>query len=405
VSRGPCEARIAGGPSDGAAGTVARGCGARSAHPPPSGREAPGVVQPAAPAGPALERLEVERDGEVRPLAGDRRAVGAVHPLTADLSERVGAPLRRRAPVERIARRRRHDGAERGDDDLSGLRVQIPVHAHHPVQRRRDVETPPIARSLGVPCRRTPIDRLAPVVDRAAQLAGSEGHRRLDERLLDLHELGRVDLTRRDEHRRRRGRDLARRQRLAGARHPPQPARDPHLLAGDRPRAPQAMDEPGRHRQVPVAHEGPAGIELRHATQTLRLERAAGALDLDHVLLERLVRREPQVLAGELVEGRQQHAHTGTLSNVRSWFREIPHTWQNTRSADDPRRGRPLGTAGLSTGTSACRRRDGSSDGSSARRTAHRRRPASRPAAAPAAARSRSCRCGARPVGRTAARS
>jgi hypothetical protein len=43
--------------------------------------------------------------------------------------------------------------------------------------------------------------------------------------------------------------------------------------------------------------------------QPLGLEGAAAPLDLDHVVLEHPVRRDPQILRGELLERRPQHPH------------------------------------------------------------------------------------------------
>jgi hypothetical protein len=69
------------------------------------------------------------------------------------------------------------------------------------------------------------------------------------------------------------------------------------------------VHEPRRHRQVSVARERTAGVELRDPPQAFGLESATHAFDLDDIVLDRLIGGEPQILGPELVERRPQHPH------------------------------------------------------------------------------------------------
>jgi hypothetical protein len=172
------------------------------------------------------------------------------------------------------------------------------------------VETAAFSRSLRVVAG-APLDGITPVRDGAAKLARSDGRRRLEERLLDPDELGRVALARGDEHRCRGRRDVPRRERVPRPGHPAQPSRHPDVLSCRRPRDAAPMDEPRGHGEVTIASERTPRIELGDPSEALRLERPADPLDLFELALELGVGGEPEVFTAELVEGskRVHHPH------------------------------------------------------------------------------------------------
>jgi hypothetical protein len=93
-----------------------------------------GLLEVAATAHPPPERIHVDDHGHVWALAPDRRRVHAIEPSTADLGERVGATLGRRALVVSAADVGVLYRTQRGDDRLARLGIKIAVDPHHPVQ-------------------------------------------------------------------------------------------------------------------------------------------------------------------------------------------------------------------------------------------------------------------------------
>jgi hypothetical protein len=83
------------------------------------------------------------------------------------------------------------------------------------------------------------------------------------------------------------------------------------VLPGRRPCDPEPVHEPRRHGEVAVTDERSPRVQLGDPSEPLGLERATGALDLDHVFLDRLVGGETQVLGPGLLERRSQHPHVG----------------------------------------------------------------------------------------------
>jgi hypothetical protein len=83
----------------------------------------------------ARELFRCDRDRDVRSLSTDARAIRGVEPASTDLVERVGSALRGGAGIA-FPRLRFgvEDRVQRGEQRLSGLRIEVAVDTDHPAQ-------------------------------------------------------------------------------------------------------------------------------------------------------------------------------------------------------------------------------------------------------------------------------
>jgi len=249
------------------------------------------------------ERVRIHRQGDVRAFAADGRSLSEVEPLTTDLAERIGAFLRRR-PIVLGTRTRLgvQHRAQRREQRLARLGIEIAVDPHHPEQRDRRVQPPvrgePILAHLA-------FDRLAPERRDALELAHRVDPRRLDELRLAPLERVHIGVPNRDQHANRRHRHVALAERTPSLRHPIQRPREPNVLARDAPRNLEPGDEPGRGREEAVALVQAPAIDLGEPAEPFDLELLDGAVQLGEVLLDPRVRQIRQRLGS-------QRVHDGT---------------------------------------------------------------------------------------------
>jgi hypothetical protein len=103
---------------------------------------------------------------------------------------------------------------------------------------------------------------LTPVGHHPLEIGHGVGPRRLHQEGLRSFERLRVAIAGRGQHTNGRHRDLTGFERGADASHPIERTRHPHVLARDPPGDPEPRGEPGGRRQVPVALEQPAPVDL-----------------------------------------------------------------------------------------------------------------------------------------------
>jgi hypothetical protein len=270
-----------------------------------------GVLQARTTADATLERVEVHRDRHVRALAADPGANRPVEPLPADLAERVGPPLRRRAAIIRRPRADLgvDDGTDRGDHGLTGLGVERPVDPDHPLEGGGEVEGASFARQLGVAQHCRAVQRLPPVGDRPPEVSFRERPRRLDEGRLRGCERVRVRLARMHEDPDGRAGQVA--VSASGSRrgHLVQGGRLSELVGRARPSHAEPMREPGAGRQVPIALPGAPSLDLGESPEPFDLEHPPQPLELGEVVLERPVAHAIEILRRQLVEHRPDRAH------------------------------------------------------------------------------------------------
>jgi hypothetical protein len=133
---------------------------------------------------------------------------------------------------------------------------------------------------------------------------------------LHAGELLRGGLAGSNQHRHRRGRDLARGERVRHHRHLTQRAGQAHLRRRGRVGDAVPIGHPGGHRQVPVGPERPSPLELGQATGPLGLQDPAGTLELVEVACQLVVARQPKVLGPQLVQRRSKRAHDRDATGV-----------------------------------------------------------------------------------------
>jgi hypothetical protein len=66
---------------------------------------------------------------------------------------------------------------------------------------------------------------------------------------------------------------------------------------------------------VTVDDPGPSAFHLHQAPGSFCLQHARGTFELHQILAQLLVRRRPQILRAELIEGRAQRAHVDDVSD------------------------------------------------------------------------------------------
>src|SRR5439155_6240610 len=106
-----------------------------------------GVSSTVAHGGPAIPKgVRIDGHGQVRPLRTNALPLAEVQPLPADLAEGVRPALRRRPIVARAARSglRVEDGAQRGQQGLAGLGIEVAIKPDHPEEGDRGVQPPPL---------------------------------------------------------------------------------------------------------------------------------------------------------------------------------------------------------------------------------------------------------------------
>ena len=133
----------------------------------------PNMIELAAPSSPPFERLEIDDHGDMGSFASDERTLGCVQPPPADLGECIDAPLGRGPSVFRVsAATIRVDAVAKGcEHGLAGLRVKVPVKAHHSQDRCRHSQAALLAAALGVLEPLLPIELMAPMRDGVLELA------------------------------------------------------------------------------------------------------------------------------------------------------------------------------------------------------------------------------------------
>jgi hypothetical protein len=173
---------------------------------------------------------QVHRHCDVRTLTGYYRAVRAIEPLAADLSEGIHASLRRRPGVLRvpIARIRVQDGSQGCHERFAGIWIQIAVDPNHPPQRRRDVESSSVPSTLRL--LRRGFKSLFPVGHDLLQLSDTVLGGSLQEDRFMITEDIRVGVMGGGEQSNRVLGQLTRGERISGLRHVPECTRGADLV-------------------------------------------------------------------------------------------------------------------------------------------------------------------------------
>ena len=140
-----------------------------------------------------------------------------------------------------------------------------------------------------------------------------------------LHELGLgtgerlgVGLPGPDQHAERRHRQVAVVQGTSGDRHLLEPPCCPKILAGGSPRDLERAREPRRRRQMAVALEQAASLDLAQASKPLGLELLDGSVKLCEDLLDASVGQLRQRLGAKCLDLAPELAHVPSASNIRS---------------------------------------------------------------------------------------
>jgi len=160
---------------------------------------------------PAHQRPEIDDHGDVRSLRAGGGPGRGIQPLATNLCQRVCPTLWLRSVVVAVLPPPLgvQTTAQRAEDDLSALGVQVAVDADHAEHGDRDVETSLVVHPLGVLQAFAPIQPPAPVRHRVMELRRREALRRLDQGLLGAAELSGMGVSCRDEHLHRGRRQLA----------------------------------------------------------------------------------------------------------------------------------------------------------------------------------------------------
>jgi hypothetical protein len=77
----------------------------------------------------------------------------------------------------------------------------------------------------------------------------------------------------------------------------------------DRPRQPEPTDEPRHDRQVTVARERAAPLDLGDPSERLGVQEICGAQQLPQIRLQPVVIRRTQIVCAELVDRGPERAH------------------------------------------------------------------------------------------------
>jgi hypothetical protein len=158
---------------------------------------------------------------------------------------------------------------------------------------------------------------LAPEADHLREVLDRVPARGVDELLLAAGERARVDVVRGREQSAGRQRDLpgleSRTRRWHLLQRPP----DTDLIPRRTPRHPMLDREPRRRRQMSVALEEAAPVDLREPAETFDLEQLEGALQFGELLLDPRIRQVGQGLGAERLHDRSKLAHEPLLG-IRS---------------------------------------------------------------------------------------
>jgi hypothetical protein len=215
----------------------------------------------------------------VRALAAERGTLGQVEPLPADLAERVGPALRGSALVLGPPPRPDVDfRAERGDQVLAVLAIELAVRANHAVggdHRREPPAGVPVVLVAGGPIF---VDVLAPPLELEPKLVVRARSGRLDEGLLGPGERLRSGLAGTGERVGGGGRDLASDERIGHTRHLLECAGDADLRRGGGLGDPVSPGEPRRGRELSIRGVQTSSLGLGQAPGALGLDRARRAL-------------------------------------------------------------------------------------------------------------------------------
>jgi hypothetical protein len=201
------------------------------------------------------------------------RPIGTSEPRPAELGQGVGPPLGR-APAVLLTTPRPGvlQGAERGDDRLTRLGIQVSVDPDRAFERGRDVKAP-IFEDLPGPllCTRG-IRRLAPVeIAVRRSRTGSANAASTSIRSASPKASGAASIAPSSKSTASEDRSPSPRA-SAGPRHVPECPRDLHVSGGAPESQAQPRREPGDHREVAVDAPGP----LR-STSTNRRDRSASS--------------------------------------------------------------------------------------------------------------------------------
>ena len=169
---------------------------------------------------------------------------------------------------------------------LPGLGIQIPVHAHHPAERDRGVQAPPLVQRIGTLGTSLAFHACPPERHDPLQLGHAVHPGGLDQERLGPLERFRVRASGGHQRSYGRHRDLAGLQGTAGHPHRRQPPCHADLLARGAPGHPVGAHEPRRGRGVSVVGVQAPAVDLGQAPQALGLQLLGRALQLGEVLLD-----------------------------------------------------------------------------------------------------------------------
>jgi hypothetical protein len=134
--------------------------------------------------------------------------------------------------------------SERGEHDLTGLRIEVTVDPNHAQHRGRHLEVTLLTQMVGILQPLAPIELLAPMGHGVVELRCGEALRGFDQYSLRPLKLGRVRLASGHEHLHGGGGELAGAEGFPGMRHPLQGPGRSDVFGCRRPSQPVPVDEP-----------------------------------------------------------------------------------------------------------------------------------------------------------------